>query len=182
MKRIHGLSAVLGMVFTLGLVGACNAWQANHKPSSTTSSSSMGAVFGGTGASSGRSQDSQNSAASSGAKAVSPYANAGGVVEGDFAPIRFGSLPPEAQVVIGKIKARSDFPYAQDGQVFSNRERILPVQARGYYHEYTVPTPGASNRGARRVIAGSGTTGDVATSGEYYYTADHYRTFNRVTE
>lgn len=182
MKRIHGLSAVLGMVFTLGLVGACNAWQANHKPSSTTSSSSMGAVFGGTGASSGRSQNSQNSAASSGAKAVSPYANAGGVVEGDFAPIRFRSLPPEAQVVIGKIKARSDFPYAQDGQVFSNRERILPAQARGYYHEYTVPTPGASNRGARRVIAGSGTTGDVATSGEYYYTADHYRTFNRVTE
>ncbi|AXF84473.1 Guanyl-specific ribonuclease Sa [Ephemeroptericola cinctiostellae] len=182
MKRIHGLSAVLGMVFTLGLVGACNAWQASHNQTSTSSSSSMGAVFGGASTSSGRSQDSQSSGASSGSKGASTYANTGSTAGGDYATIRFRSLPPEAQEVIGKIKARSDFPYRQDGQVFSNREGVLPAQARGYYHEYTVITPGAGNRGARRVIAGSGTTGDVATAGEYYYTADHYRTFNRVTE
>ena len=63
---------------------------------------------------------------------------------------------------------------------FSNREGILPKQARGYYQEYTVPTPGADNRGARRIISGQGTTGDNANSGEYYYTSDHYRSFARV--
>ena len=182
MKRIHGLSAVLGMVFTLGLVGACNAWESSHS-STTATSSSMGVVFGGDRASSGRSQDHQYSGTSNGSRYENPYANtAGAVAAGDFAPIRFRSLPPEAQVVIGKIKARSDFPYAQDGQVFSNREGILPERTRGYYHEYTVLTPGVNHRGARRVVAGSGTTGDVATAGEYYYTDDHYSTFSRVTK
>ena len=142
----------------------------------------MGAVVRSDDGSSGSRQNKQNSRVSNGSDNASTYANAGAAVARDFAPIRFRSLPPEAQEVIGKIKARSDFPYSQDGKVFSNREGILPAQARGYYHEYTVITPGAGNRGARRVIAGSGTTGDVATAGEYYYTADHYRTFNRVTE
>ena len=181
MKRIHGLSAVLGMVFTLGLVGACNAWQSKHD--TNTPSSSMGAVVRSDDGSSGSRQSKQNSRASNGSDNAGTYANAGGAAAGgDFATISFRSLPPEAQEVIGKIKARSDFPYPQDGKVFSNREGILPAKARGYYHEYTVPTPGASNRGARRVVAGSGATGDVATAGEYYYTADHYRTFNRVTK
>ena len=186
MKRIHGLSAVLGMVFTLGLVGACNAWQSKHDAATPrSSSSSMGAAVRSDDASSGNRQSKQNSRASSGSDNAGAHANAGGaaaVAGGDFATISFRSLPPEAQEVIGKIKARSDFPYPQDGKVFSNREGILPAKARGYYHEYTVPTPGASNRGARRVVAGSGATGDVATAGEYYYTADHYRTFNRVTK
>ena len=78
------------------------------------------------------------------------------------------------------IQKRASFPYRQDGQTFSNRERILPSQPRGYYQEYTVPTPGADNRGARRIVSGQGTTGDNANSGEYYYTSDHYRSFARV--
>ncbi|MBS1174828.1 MAG: rnaSA [Burkholderiaceae bacterium] len=98
----------------------------------------------------------------------------------DSASIAVDSLPLEAQQVLKKIQNRESFPYRQDGQVFGNRERLLPNQPRGYYQEYTVPTLGADNRGARRIVAGQGKTGDVASSGEYYYTADHYRSFSRI--
>ena len=106
-------------------------------------------------------------------------ANAGSETRGS-ASIAIGSLPPEAQQALKKIQNRDSFPYRQDGQVFGNRERLLPNQPRGYYQEYTVPTPNADNRGARRIVAGQGKTGDAATSGEYYYTADHYRSFSRI--
>lgn len=96
--------------------------------------------------------------------------------------IEYARLPREAQSVIQIIKARGRFPYSKDGSVFGNREGLLPKQPRGYYQEYTVKTPKVDNRGARRIVAGKGKTGDVATSGEYYYTADHYRTFYRVVE
>jgi ribonuclease T1 len=96
--------------------------------------------------------------------------------------IEYARLPREAQSVIQTIKARGQFPYSKDGSVFGNREGLLPRQPGGYYQEYTVKTPKVDNRGARRIVAGKGKTGDVATSGEYYYTADHYRTFYRVVE
>lgn len=76
--------------------------------------------------------------------------------------------------VLQLIANGGPFPYPQDGVVFQNRERRLPVQASGYYHEYTVPTPGAHDRGARRVVRGNG--------GETYYTRDHYATFFRIDE
>ena len=82
------------------------------------------------------------------------------------------SLPPEARQTIALIMAGGPFPYARDGVTFNNREGHLPQQARGYYREYTVKTPAAHDRGARRIIAGR--------AGELYYTDDHYRTFNRV--
>ena len=97
-----------------------------------------------------------------------------------LATIDYVALPKEAQTVIRMIQSRADFPYRQDGQTFGNREGILPAQSRGYYQEYTVPTPGADNRGARRIVSGKGATGDNATSGEYYYTSDHYRSFRQV--
>ena len=84
------------------------------------------------------------------------------------------SLPPEARQTIALIKAGGPFPYSRDGVVFNNREGRLPRRARGYYHEYTVKTPGARDRGARRIIAGRG--------GELYYSDDHYLTFKRVFE
>jgi ribonuclease T1 len=83
-------------------------------------------------------------------------------------------LPAEAQATLELIKAGGPFPYPQDGRVFSNREKLLPMQRRGYYREYTVRTPGVRERGARRIVAGSG--------GEHYYTADHYRSFKRILE
>lgn len=92
--------------------------------------------------------------------------------------ISAGQLPVEAQQTLKLVKKGGPFPYAKDGVVFGNYEGVLPKQKRGYYHEFTVKTPGARNRGPRRIIAG----GDPATSGEYYYTDDHYATFRRIKE
>lgn len=83
------------------------------------------------------------------------------------------SLPPEATDTVNLIQSGGPFPYpSHDGGVFSNRERILPLCSYGYYHEYTVITPGSSTRGARRIITGN--------AGEYFYTADHYSSFALV--
>lgn len=92
------------------------------------------------------------------------------------------ALPPEARAVLALIKRGGPFAYAKDGSVFGNRERRLPQRARGYYREYTVNTPGARDRGARRIVAGAGAAGDVRTSGEYYYSDDHYNSFRRIHE
>jgi ribonuclease T1 len=81
-------------------------------------------------------------------------------------------LPAEARDTLRLIERGGPFPDRKDGSVFSNRERRLPPRPFGYYREYTVPTPGARNRGARRIV-----TGDSA---ERYYTADHYRSFRRI--
>jgi ribonuclease T1 len=96
---------------------------------------------------------------------------------------KLADLPPETLHTLRLIQRGGPFPYPRkDGSTFGNFEKRLPQQARGYYREYTVPTPGSHNRGARRIIAGSGRSGDVATSGEYYYTDDHYRSFRRIRE
>ena len=91
-----------------------------------------------------------------------------------FDEIRVTALPKEARAMLSLIKAGGPFKHPKDGVAFHNRERRLPVRNRGYYREYTVPTPGVRDRGARRIIAGE--------SGEYYYTEDHYRTFHRILE
>ncbi|HEU4886698.1 MAG TPA: ribonuclease domain-containing protein [Thermoanaerobaculia bacterium] len=78
----------------------------------------------------------------------------------------------ELQKTLDLIARGGPFPYRNDGSVFANRERRLPQHERGYYREYTVVTPRAQNRGARRVVRGNG--------GETYYTRDHYRTFVRI--
>lgn len=98
----------------------------------------------------------------------------GEVVNAAVSEIALAELPLEAQRTLDIIKKGGPFPFARDGVSFGNRERLLPRRPRGYYHEYTVPTPGARNRGARRMIAGA--------TGEYYYTDDHYRSFKRLKE
>lgn len=87
-------------------------------------------------------------------------------------------LPVEAIRVLEAIRRGGPFRYSKDGTVFFNRERRLPVKPRGHYTEYTVPTPGARDRGARRIIA----AGNPRRSDEFYYTADHYRSFQRIRE
>ncbi|MBE2258632.1 MAG: ribonuclease [Candidatus Accumulibacter sp.] len=97
--------------------------------------------------------------------------------------VTLAELPAEVAQVLRLIRQGGPFPYPhKDGSIFGNFERRLPVRTRGYYREYTVPTPGSRDRGARRIIAGQGSGGDVARSGEYYYTADHYRSFRRIRE
>ncbi len=90
------------------------------------------------------------------------------------------ALPPEARETLALIQRGGPFPQRRDGIVFGNFEHRLPERHRGYYHEYTVPTPGARNRGARRIVAGMGPGRDVRTSGEYWYTDDHYKSFSRI--
>lgn len=97
-------------------------------------------------------------------------------------PVQLREMPVEAQDTLRLIKRGGPFPYRKDGSVFGNFEKRLPPQPRGYYREYTVPTPGARDRGARRIIAGEGSAGSVGSSGEYYYSADHYKTFRRILE
>ncbi|MGP3925381.1 ribonuclease domain-containing protein [Streptomyces sp. 8N616] len=87
--------------------------------------------------------------------------------------ICYTALPSEAHDTLDLIEAGGPYPYPQDGTVFQNREGILPDQDTGYYHEYTVKTPGSPDRGARRIV-----TGEAAE--EDYYTADHYDSFDLV--
>jgi ribonuclease T1 len=88
------------------------------------------------------------------------------------ASVAASSLPAEARQTLALIERGGPFPYDRDGVVFENREGLLPDHDSGYYHEYTVPTPGSPDRGARRIISGS--------AGELYYTDDHYRSFERI--
>lgn len=86
--------------------------------------------------------------------------------------VRPAELPPEARTTLALIAKGGPYPYSRDGVVFENREGLLPRKPAGYYHEYTVVTPGSDDRGARRVIAGK--------SGELFYTDDHYVSFREV--
>lgn len=92
--------------------------------------------------------------------------------------VTLAELPAEARHTLALIKQGGPFPYAKDGTVFGNFEHRLPFRPRGYYREYTVKTPGSRDRGPRRIIAG----GELAPTGEFYYTEDHYRTFLRIKE
>jgi guanyl-specific ribonuclease Sa len=86
--------------------------------------------------------------------------------------VALSSLPPQVRQTIDEISLHSPRRYPEDGEVFQNREHLLPQKQRGYYHEYTVPTPGEDDLGARRLISGAGQ--------ELYYTKDHYASFVRI--
>lgn len=86
--------------------------------------------------------------------------------------VTVSQLPREAQATLATIAAGGPYPYSRDGVVFENREGILPRRSSGYYHEYTVTTPGSSDRGARRIVTGK--------DGSRFYTDDHYDSFAEV--
>lgn len=92
--------------------------------------------------------------------------------------VALSRLPAEAQATYALVRAGGPYPYSKDGSIFFNRERLLPERRRGHYTEYTVPTPGARDRGARRIVAG----GEPRSSSEFWYTDDHYRSFKRIRE
>ncbi|MGW7662891.1 ribonuclease domain-containing protein [Streptomyces sp. NPDC054756] len=102
----------------------------------------------------------------------------GGTVTATPAAAAVGSicqsaLPSQAHDTLDLIEQGGPFPFEQDGTVFQNREGVLPSRSTGYYHEYTVITPGSDTRGARRIVTGE-------QSQEDYYTADHYATFDLI--
>ncbi|MGW1378416.1 ribonuclease domain-containing protein [Streptomyces sp. NPDC002446] len=110
------------------------------------------------------------------ARPAAPYAttaHATAVHAQDVGKICFTKLPSQAHDTLDLIEKGGPYPYPQDGTVFSNREGILPSQSSGYYHEYTVVTPGSPDRGARRIVTGE-------KQNEDYYTADHYKSFDLV--
>lgn len=94
------------------------------------------------------------------------------------AVVRVTELPRQGQQTYELIRRGGPFPYEKDGTVFGNRERLLPVQKRGYYREYTVGTPGSRDRGARRIVCG----GPAKAPRACYYTADHYASFRQIVE
>ena len=90
--------------------------------------------------------------------------------------IAVAELPSQGVKTYELIHQGGPFAYEKDGVVFGNRERLLPAKTRGYYREYTVKTPGARNRGARRIVCG----GQATTPDTCFYTADHYASFRKI--
>jgi ribonuclease T1 len=86
--------------------------------------------------------------------------------------VALSALPVQARQTVTLIQHGGPFRYPEDGSVYDNRNRRLPAEPLGYYHEYTVPTPGETDRGERRII--------TARNGSYYWTANHYRSFRRI--
>ncbi|MFN3303170.1 MAG: ribonuclease domain-containing protein [Roseateles sp.] len=112
-----------------------------------------------------------------GAQAKEAFGDKSATATPALAEISLSELPIQAQETHRLVLAGGPFSYAKDGTVFGNRERLLPRKARGFYREYTVKTPGARNRGARRLVCG----GVPPTAPEVcYYTDDHYASFKRI--
>ena len=101
------------------------------------------------------------------------------VKSGDFPLVIAAEMPKEARETLSLIRKGGPFPYSKDGVVFGNREQALPKQARGYYHEYTVKTPGARNRGTRRIVCGGN---PKPAASECYYSDNHYESFRKIKE
>lgn len=93
--------------------------------------------------------------------------------------IPMAELPRQGQQVMAQIRQGGPFRYEKDGTVFGNRERLLPRASRGYYREYTVPTPGLDHRGARRIVCGGE---QPRHPDDCYYTEDHYSSFRRIVQ
>ncbi len=98
---------------------------------------------------------------------------------GQLSAVSVEQMPAQAQQVYRQIHQGGPFAYGKDGSVFGNRERLLPARNRGYYREYTVPTPGARDRGARRIVCGGG---QPERPEACYYTGDHYASFARIVQ
>ena len=108
---------------------------------------------------------------------VTAYSSA--CMQTEVVTVALADLPAEARQTQERILQGGPFPYAKDGSVFGNRERLLPREQRGYYREYTVKTPGSRDRGARRIVCGGE---KPAAPQACYYTADHYASFKRIAQ
>jgi ribonuclease T1 len=111
-----------------------------------------------------------------------PLAQARGALDGPIygqaATVQVTELPRQGRETYELIRQGGPFPFDKDGTVFGNRERLLPIERRGYYREYTVKTPGSRDRGARRIVCG----GPKRVPHACYYTADHYASFRKIVE
>lgn len=116
--------------------------------------------------------DTDGARANSGS--ASPSASGSASADDVIVTVSLDDLPRQAREVVARIQRGGPYDYRQDDTVFRNREGVLPERDRGFYREYTVRTPGESDRGARRIVRG----GD----GTMYYSDDHYRSFVRIRQ
>jgi ribonuclease T1 len=93
--------------------------------------------------------------------------------------VAYAGLPVQGREVMTQIRQGGPFRYEKDGTVFGNRERLLPGQKRGYYREYTVPTPGLNHRGAKRIVCGGQRP---RAPDDCFYTEDHYSSFRLIVQ
>ncbi len=165
---IGGCAALIVVALAFFLIGRSSGSLATTTKSSSTQAASKSSPINSTPVGNSSSSNLPKNATS---VAVAPAggANAG---KSGLEIVKASSLPPEARTTLKLIDANGPFPYSRDGVTFSNLEKILPKQTKGYYHEYTVVTPGSKDRGARRIIAGG--------KGERFYTDDHYASFKEV--
>ncbi|RKR36358.1 ribonuclease [Paraburkholderia sp. BL17N1] len=139
----------------------------------------LSAILGGCGK--GGSQNAtEASGASASAAPAQPAQGASGttVASGALGTVTKTQVPGEAAETLRLIKAGGPFPFSEDGVVFRNSAGLLPQHPRGYYHTYTVRTPGSTDRGQRRIICG----GPRKQTGDCYYTDDYYVSFKRIAE
>ena len=160
--RLLTLAAVLILVVGLGMV-LSNTQENPAGPAVSASPTAGGTSAAGPGSASPGSPEAAP------VPAVPEVKNTSGL-----AAVPASSLPPEARETLALIARGGPYPYSRDGAVFSNFERLLPRKPGGYYKEFTVRTPGESDRGARRIVAGE--------TGEKYYTPDHYESFLFIVE
>lgn len=114
------------------------------------------------------------SGADGSSRSASASPGADGTPDSSLETVVESDLPEEGRETLDLIRSDGPFPYDRDGVTFENREGILPSQGSGYYREYTVPTPGSDDRGARRIVGGD--------EGDRYYTEDHYASFRQIEE
>ena len=139
----------------------------------------LSAILGGCGK--GGSQNATEASGASASEASAPpaaSASAPAVASGALGTVTKTQLPGEAAETLRLIKAGGPFPFSEDGVVFRNSAALLPQHPRGYYHTYTVRTPGSTDRGQRRIICG----GPRKQTGDCYYTDDYYVSFKRIAE
>jgi ribonuclease T1 len=173
MRNRNTLSLLLGALVVLVLLAFGGTGVLGQLTQSTTAEgTSSGAPA--PGAAAGTATTGAGQAAAAPRTTASHAAGSAADNPSDVPAVRESELPAEGRGTLALIRAGGPFRYSQDDQAFGNFERILPRRDRGYYREYTVPTPGESDRGARRIVAGDG--------GEKYYSDDHYETFRFIAE
>jgi ribonuclease T1 len=137
----------------------------------------LSAILGGCGKDGSRNATQESGASSSQAQ-LAPAASGTPAASGALATVTKAQLPGETADTLRLIKAGGPFPFGEDGVLFRNSAGLLPQHPRGYYHAYTVRTPGSADRGLRRIVCG----GPRRQTGDCYYTDDYYASFKRIAE
>ncbi|APA89784.1 ribonuclease (plasmid) [Paraburkholderia sprentiae WSM5005] len=156
MKRAWAFSCIVALS---AILGGCGKQASQNATEASSASASQAPVL--------PSQSASDANAASGAQGA-----------GALATVTTTQLPGEAAETLRLIKTGGPFPFSDDGVLFRNSALLLPKHPRGYYHTYTVRTPGANDRGQRRIVCG----GPRRQTGECYYTDDYYASFKRIAE